>query len=91
MRHTRARKDRKFLSSDKSIKSVYCGNARLYKFVRILSCRRVYRSAVYIERFFRDYLSPSVDDLTHSVEYSAEHIAGNSEFNAVTRKSYFAL
>ena len=87
MRKSRAREDRKLLSSYERVKSVNGGNSRLDKLGRIVTCRGVDRRSVDVERLLGDKLCTTVDRLAHSVEYSSEHIGRNGKLNAVSRKS----
>jgi hypothetical protein len=91
VRKTRSRKDGKLLTSYKGVKSVYRGNARLYKFLRISSRRRIHRHTVYIHSFFGDYFGAAVYGPAESVKYSAEHILGNSEFHHSAEETHLTV
>ena len=91
MRHTGAGENRQFLSADKRIQPVDCGNSRLNKFGGIVSRGGIYRRAVYIKRFFGDYFGTAVNNLAHTGENTSEHIGRNAELNSVAEKTHLAL
>ena len=91
MRHTGAGENRQFLSADKRIQPVDCGNSRLNKFGGIVSRGGIYRRAVYIKRFFGDYFGTAVNNLAHTGKNTSEHIGRNAELNSVTEKTHLAL
>ena len=91
VRKTRSREDGKLLTSYKGVKSVYRGNARLYKFLRISSRRRIHRHTVYIHSLFGDYFGAAVYGPAESVKYSAEHILGNSELHHSAEEAHLAV
>ena len=66
--------NRQFLTSYKSVQTVYSRHARLYELLRIVARRGVHRQAVYVKPLFRKDFRTAVNRTSKPVKYSALHI-----------------
>ena len=73
--------DRKLLSADQCIQSIYGRDAGLDKLLRIASGCRIHGKAVDIHTLFRQDVGAAVNGLAHAVKHTAEHILGHAQFH----------
>ena len=87
VRQTACAEHGQFLSADKGVKSVYCRNTRLNKFVGVIARVGVYRLTVDVHTHVGNDGCAAVDRFAHTVEYAPEHVFGHGKFQAVTEET----
>ena len=87
----RTREDRKLLSTYQRIQAVDSGYAGLDELLRVASGCRVHRQAIDISSFLGKNLRAVIDRAAQAVEYTAQHVAGYSQFHASSKETHFTV